>query len=195
MQLKNIEIIKEHEQLRLKAYLPTKNDKWTIGWGHTKGVKPGMVITEREAEQMFYEDLAWVEAAIKKYVKVPLNQNQYDAVGSFVFNIGETNFARSTFLRKLNAKDYTGAANEFPKWKYQKGVVLNGLVRRRADEKALFEKPVTKNTTTEAIGGALSGSVLTGLSLVSQDVSGPVVALSVLVVGLGAFLAVKKMRQ
>lgn len=138
--IKNINAIKEHEALRLTAYLPTKNDVWTIGYGHTKGVKEGMVITETQAEKFLYEDIAWVEDVIDSTVKVPLTQNQRDALGSLIFNIGGTAFANSTVLRKLNEKDYKGAADAFLMWCKQKGVVLKGLVRRREQERKLFNE-------------------------------------------------------
>lgn len=73
-------------------------------------------------------------------VEVPLNQNQFDALASFTYNLGETNLSSSTLLKKLNAKDYTGASNEFLKWNRAGGKVLNGLVRRREAERNLFLK-------------------------------------------------------
>lgn len=134
--------IKEHEALRLKAYLPTPHDVWTIGYGHTKTAKEGMVITEKEAMRLLREDLDWVEDVIEKLVKVRLSQMQYDALASFIFNLGEYNFRSSTLLRKLNAYDYVGAAKEFPRWNKQrqggKLVVLRGLTRRREEEMNLF---------------------------------------------------------
>lgn len=138
MQTQNVEHIKEFEDLRLEAYLPTPNDVWTIGYGHTKDVKKGDSISEAEAESLLYEDLQWAEAAVNRLVTVGINQNQFDALVSFVFNIGESQFKNSTLLRKLNAGDYEGAANEFPRWNKQKGKVLRGLVRRRASEMELF---------------------------------------------------------
>lgn len=138
--IKNVQAIKDHEALRLTAYLPTKNDVWTIGYGHTKGVKEGMVITEAQAEKFLREDIAWVEDVIDSTVKVPLTQNQRDALGSLIFNIGGTAFANSTVLRKLNEKDYSGAADAFLMWCKQKGVVLKGLVRRREQERKLFNE-------------------------------------------------------
>jgi lysozyme len=132
--------IKKSEQLRRKAYLPTPDDVWTIGWGHTKTARKGMVITVKEAEVLLRQDLAWVRQAIADLVRVPLTQSQYDALASFIFNLGRTNFAKSTMLRKLNKGDYLGAANEFPRWNKQKGKVLRGLTRRRAEERAMFLK-------------------------------------------------------
>jgi len=144
MRIKNVDCIKDHEALRLTAYLPTKNDVWTIGWGHTKTAKQGMVITEAQAEQLLRDDLAWVEDAIDSLVKVTITQNQRDALGSLIFNIGATNFSKSTILRKLNAKDYLGAADAFLMWDKQKDkqtgqmIVLKGLTKRRQQERNLF---------------------------------------------------------
>lgn len=136
--VKNIDLIKEHEGLRLKAYLPTVDDVWTIGYGHTRNVYPGMVITNKQAEEFLKEDLDWVESTIKTHVKVPLNQNQYDALASLIYNIGSGAFAGSTLLKKLNAGDYQGAADQFLVWNKQKGKTLKGLVDRRKRERSLF---------------------------------------------------------
>lgn len=138
MQIVNDNLIKKWEKLELRAYLPTPNDVPTIGWGHTHTARMGMVITESKAQELFDRDVLWVEQAIANHVKVPLNQNQYDALASWIFNIGATNFKTSTLLRKLNAKDYEGAARELPRWNKQKGKVLRGLVRRRAEEMEYF---------------------------------------------------------
>jgi GH24 family phage-related lysozyme (muramidase) len=132
--------IKKHEALRLEAYLPTPNDVWTIGYGHTKTAKKGMRITERGAEELLKGDIAWAEAAVRNRVKVPLNQNQFDALVSFVFNVGETAFASSTLLRLLNQGKYQEAADQLLRWDKQKGKVLRGLTRRRAEERSLFLK-------------------------------------------------------
>ncbi len=144
MHLKNIEMIKKHEGLRLEAYLPTKNDVWTIGYGHTKTAHKGMVITEQRAEDLLRQDIRWVEKCIHDNVKVPLTQNQFDALGSLIYNIGATAFAKSTLLSKLNNGDYDGAAKQFLVWNKQtnrktgKREVLAGLVTRRKDEMKLF---------------------------------------------------------
>lgn len=134
----NQDLIKKWEALKLEAYLPTPNDVWTIGWGHTKGVHKGMKITRDQAQAYFDSDIKWASDAVDELVKVPLTVNQRDALISFVFNIGRTAFSRSTMLRKLNAGDYEGAAAEFPRWNKQKGVVLRGLTRRRAEEMKYF---------------------------------------------------------
>ena len=144
--LKNIELIKRHEGLRLKAYLPTPNDVWTIGYGHTKTAKQGMSITESQADLLLRQDVEWVEKAINRLMTVPINQNQFDALGSLVFNIGATAFAKSSVLKRLNEKDYNGAADAFLMWtkqrdrKTNKMNVLPGLVKRRQEERQLFLK-------------------------------------------------------
>ena len=134
----NLDHIKEWEALRLEAYKPTPDDVWTIGWGHTHTAREGMVITKREAERLLRVDLAWVRSTLEELVEVPLTQLQYDALASFIFNIGRPQFATSTLLRKLNAGDYLGAAEEFPRWNKQKGKVLRGLTRRRKQEREMF---------------------------------------------------------
>ena len=144
MQVYDIELIKESEGLRLNAYLPTPHDKWTIGYGHTKGVSKGMWITEAQAEQFLREDLSWVESCINKWVKATLTQNQFDALASLVFNIGEGNFISSSVLRWLNAGNVKQAADSFVLWNKQKNKqtgkleVLDGLTKRRQKEKELF---------------------------------------------------------
>ena len=138
MKIDNISLIKKHEGLRLEAYLPTPNDVWTIGYGHTHTAKPGMKITEKQAEALLRKDIAWAEKAVNKSVVVPLTQNQFDALVSFVFNVGEGAFSTSTLLRLLNSGDYSGAANQFLRWNKQKRRVLNGLTKRREEERKLF---------------------------------------------------------
>lgn len=113
---------------------------WTIGYGHTRNVKQGDKCTEAQATTWLHEDLFDAEAAVNQ-VAVPLSQFQFDALVSFVFNVGSGNFAKSTLLRKLNAGDYDGAADEFPRWNKSGGRELNGLTARRADEKDLFQTP------------------------------------------------------
>jgi lysozyme len=144
VRIKNIDAIKEHEALRLTAYLPTKDDVWTIGWGHTRTARQGMVITVAQAEALLRDDLAWVEDTIDALVKVPITQNQRDALGSLIFNIGRTSFSKSTVLRKLNAGDYRGAADAFLMWNKQRDKktgkmnVLRGLTKRREQERVMF---------------------------------------------------------
>ena len=140
--VERIDMIKKHEALRLQAYLPTPHDVPTIGWGHTGTTYMGMKITEEQAEDLLRSDLKWVRDVIAKGVSVPLSQEQYDALASFIFNLGGGNFRSSTLLRKLNAYDYLGAADEFLKWDKQRQggrmVRLRGLTKRRAEERELF---------------------------------------------------------
>lgn len=139
-----LELIKMFEGLRLQAYMPTPIDVPTIGYGHTKTAKMGMKITKAGAEALLKQDLAWVESVVNKNVTATLTQPQYDALCSFVYNLGGTNFKRSTLLKKLNNKAYSEAADELLRWDKQGSKVLSGLTRRREAEKALF---LSKTTT------------------------------------------------
>jgi lysozyme len=138
-----LKLIKDSEQLRLKAYR-NKGDVPTIGWGHTAGVKMGDVITEAIAEHLLEQDVADAEADIARLVKVPLNQNQYDALCDFFFNLGGGwTVQTSTFMRLLNAGNYEAAAKRMLLWNKGKDgagnlVELPGLTKRRAAESALF---------------------------------------------------------
>ena len=140
-----LDLIKHFEGLRLESYLCPAG-KLTIGYGHTgSDVRPNMKITEMQADKLLADDFLQAEADVAKLVKVPLTENQLDALASFVFNLGVGNFYQSTLLKKLNAKDYEGAAKEFDRWIYTKNPktgkneVLPGLVKRRAAERSLFE--------------------------------------------------------
>lgn len=115
---------------------------WTLGFGNTVGIKPGMVWTRDEAEAALRRELATFEAGVVRLVTVPLNQNEYDALVSFAYNCGLGALERSTLLRKLNAGDREGAADAFGMWTKGGGRVLPGLVRRRKAEAALFLTPV-----------------------------------------------------
>lgn len=132
-----VDFIKKHEALRLKAY-KCPGGKWTIGWGHTGDVKEGDCINEHQAEAILDVDIDTCERALAKLLDVPVTQSQYDALISFVFNLGEAALARSTLLKKLNAGDERGAAAEFMKWRYAAGKVMPGLVKRRAEERTMF---------------------------------------------------------
>jgi lysozyme len=134
---KGIDLIKHFEGVRLNTYQDSVG-VWTIGYGHTKGVHAGMKITETEAENLLKQDLATFEAGVSNLVKVPVNQDQYDALVSFAFNLGLGTLTGSTLLHKLNAKDYHGAAEEFGKWVHAGHQVLPGLVSRRKAEEELF---------------------------------------------------------
>ncbi|HCU0428839.1 lysozyme [Serratia marcescens] len=134
------EFIKGFESLRLKAYPDpgTGGKPWTIGWGHTKGVKQGDRITHEQAEQFLSDDLAVFELTVNSAIKRPMTQNQFDAMVSLAFNIGGPNFAQSTLVKNFNTGDVQGAADQFPRWKFSDGKVMPGLVKRRAAEREMF---------------------------------------------------------
>lgn len=135
---KGLDGIKAHEGLVLHVYDDGVGFA-TIGYGHL--IKPGesfTEITEAEATELLRRDVAVAERAVNRLVKVPVTQDQFDALVSFTFNLGEGSLERSTLLKKLNAGDYNGAANEFPRWVRAGGRVLAGLVNRRNDERELF---------------------------------------------------------
>lgn len=135
---RGIDLIKQFEGMVLKAYLcPAKI--WTIGYGHTRTAKPGMVITEEQAEALLRADLVDFERAVNHAVTVPLQQYQFDALVSFAFNVGASAFRGSTLLQRVNAERWTEAAAEFDRWTRGDGKVLPGLVRRRQAERAMFE--------------------------------------------------------
>ena len=133
-----LELIKEFEGCKLTAYLDSVGVP-TIGYGHTKGVKIGLRCIQEEADAWLLEDLKDAETCVNGAVTVPLTQNEFDALVSFVFNFGCTKFRGSTLLRKLLDSDYDGAALEFRRWDRAGGQVLAGLTRRRAAEERLFE--------------------------------------------------------
>lgn len=134
---KGIALIKEFEGLRLKAY-KCPGGVWTIGYGHTAGVKPGMLISKAQAEEYLKADLI----AFERYLNglgLALNQNQFDALISFIYNVGTGNFSSSTLLRKVRANPQDDSImDEFLRWVYSKGRVLPGLQRRRLAEMKLY---------------------------------------------------------
>jgi lysozyme len=136
-----IKALKEYEGFEPKAYKDT-GGVWTIGYGTIKWlgkpVEQGMVITEKEAELALQADLAWAQTAVNQLVRVPLTQFQYDALVSFVYNIGENAFMKSTLLRILNEKKYLEAAQQFDRWVNDNGKLIKGLIVRRSKEKLMF---------------------------------------------------------
>lgn len=140
---KGIEFIVREEGERLTAYQDIVGI-WTIGVGHTgfvegKPVAKGMTITKEKSREILKADLARFEQAVNSVVKVRLKQNQFDALVSLAFNIGEGAFSRSTLVRKLNTGDYVGASAQFLVWKNAGGRVSQGLLNRRKREKVMFE--------------------------------------------------------
>ena len=132
-----VDHIKSDEKFESNAYICPAG-KPTIGYGHTKNVKMGQTVNKAQGEKLLREDLSEAESGIKKLVKVSLTQPMYDALVSFVFNVGYKNFEDSTLLKLLNKGDYTRAAAEFTKWVHGGGQVLDGLVKRRNWEKTMF---------------------------------------------------------
>jgi lysozyme len=118
---------------------------WTLGWGCTEGIKPGMIWTRQQADVALMKELEKFEAAVERLVTVEINQNERDALISFAYNCGEGALARSSVLKQLNAGNREAAAKGFALWNRGGGRVLPGLVRRRAAEAALFRKPVEKS--------------------------------------------------
>ena len=142
-----LNLIKASEGLSKIAYQDVAGI-WTIGYGHTKGVKEGMTITEEEAEKLLLKDLTDAERIVNRQFPVHLNENQYSALVSLAFNIGEDWILKSTVRRKLigYVPDYPAAADAFRLFNKArvngKLTVVDGLVRRREAERALFLKPV-----------------------------------------------------
>lgn len=163
-----IALIEEYEGFRPRWYRDPAG-VWTIGYGHTDAAghprhvdNPDLAITKADARTILERDLPRYEAYVTRLVKVPMNENQFGALVSFTYNLGAGSLASSTLLRKLNAGDYAGAAAEFPRWNKAGGKVLNGLVRRRAAERALFETPVTvsERSATTAPGQGFIAALL-----------------------------------
>lgn len=123
-----------HEGYSSRAIIPVPGDVPTIGFGTTEGVKMGDTITPPKALQRAFADVGKFEGALKRCVKVPLFQHEYDAYLSLSYNIGSGAFCGSTLVRKLNAQDYAGACMEILKWDKFKGAALPGLSDRRKQE-------------------------------------------------------------
>ena len=140
-----LKLIEQFEGLRLTAYKATRRDKYyTIGYGHYGAdVKQGMTITEAQAEAYLRQDVAEAEAAVNKYSGYGWNQNQYDALVSFAYNVGSID--QLTTHGKRSIAEISAKIQEYV---YSGGVKLEGLVRRRAAEKALFDTPITAAVDT-----------------------------------------------
>lgn len=138
-----LELVKRFEGLRTQAYRCPAG-VWTIGYGHTKGVRPDMKITAEQADELLRQDLAESGEQVERLVRVKLTDSQFSALASFVFNVGAGNLQNSTLLRRLNAGDYDAVPSELAKWvkatdpRTGKKVTLAGLVKRRAAEGELW---------------------------------------------------------
>jgi len=133
-----LNLVKQYEGFEAKAY-KCPAGVWTIGYGHTLNVRPNDVITEAQASQLLKEELQSYAAKVAKIVPVA-TQNQFDALVSFAYNLGVNALGTSTLLKKHLAGDYKGTQAEFARWNKAAGKVLQGLVKRRAAEAALYEK-------------------------------------------------------
>jgi lysozyme len=140
-----VELIMAFEGFRSEA-ARLDDGRWTIGYGHTRTAREGSKITEADAEALLLYDLIQIGHAVNEHVYAPITQNQYDALVSFVFNIGERAFRGSPTLRRLNEGRPLDAALAMELWRKAdldgERIVVDALVRRRAAEKALFLKPM-----------------------------------------------------
>lgn len=135
---KVINLIKEFERFRATAYRCPAGIL-TIGYGHTSGVSCSQIVTKQQAEDLLRIDIVDAEAAVNRYVKSKLKQEQFDALVSFVFNCGSGNFLKSTLLKRVNANaDDPTIREAFMMWNKSKGNILKGLTRRRAAEADLY---------------------------------------------------------
>ena len=135
--IQGLELIKTFEGLELNAYKCAAG-VWTIGYGHTKNVQEGMVISEDTANDMLMEELVEYENYVNTLVTVPLSQNQFDALVSWVYNLGSSNFQASTMLKVINANDMVNVPAQIMRWNKAGGKVLEGLTKRRQAEADLF---------------------------------------------------------
>ena len=135
---KGVNLIKQFEGCRLEAYRDPVGI-WTIGYGHTEGVKQSHKITQHQAEILLEVDLEEFEDYVNEYVTSSLNQNQFDALVSWVYNLGPGNMRNSTMLKVLNEGKYDEVPYQIKRWNKAGGQVLRGLVRRRDAEAELFE--------------------------------------------------------
>jgi lysozyme len=139
-------LVRQFERCYLQAYLCPAGVP-TIGVGHTRGVKLGDRCSQEQADVWLTQDLEEAAAAVSSLVRVPLTQGQFDALTSFVFNLGIKRLAESTLLILLNKGNYAAAADQFSRWVYAGTKKLPGLVTRRAAEAALFLKSTSLPTT------------------------------------------------
>ena len=134
-----INFIKRHEGLRLKAYQDSAG-VWTIGYGSTGGVREGDTINEAQAETLLKVDLQTAEKEVNRH-RLPLNQNQFDALVSFTFNVGAGAFRNSTLLRRIKENvNHPDIPNQFKRWVNAGGKRLDGLVKRRRQEADIYTK-------------------------------------------------------
>ena len=159
-----INLIKKWEGVRLQAYWDAYGKVWTIGYGHTKGVYQGMTITQKQAEDFLRSDIESHVRYMKKVITVPLNQNQFDALCSFHFNLGAYILQNSTMLKNINARKWTTVAENMKQYCYSGGVWLQGLYNRRVDEANLFltiNNNNSNNENNQQTGGKIKMKTIT----------------------------------
>jgi lysozyme len=141
-----IELIKSFEKISLKPYLCPAGFV-TIGYGHKmKNVHTGKAISKEEADHIFLQDLQIAENSVLRNIKVPLKQNQFDALSSFTFNVGGGSLQRSTLRQKINRETFEEASEEFERWVYCGSLKIRGLMVRRKLEAELFGGYLTEQT-------------------------------------------------
>ena len=133
-----ISLIKSFEGCELTAYRCSANVP-TIGFGHTAGVSDGDTCTQEEAETMLAEDLEEFEDYVKNYVESELQQNEFDALVAWTYNLGPANLKESTMLKELNSGNFEEVPRQMKRWTRAGGEVLDGLIRRREAESRLFK--------------------------------------------------------
>lgn len=136
--IEGLSLIKKFEGMELEAYKCAAG-VWTIGYGHIKDVKEGDVITKAEADEMLVHEIEEYENYVNTAVTVPLSQCQFDAIVSWVFNLGNGNLRASTMLKVINSGDHAGVPAQIKRWNKAGGKVLEGLIRRREAEALLYE--------------------------------------------------------
>ena len=136
--IEGLSLIKKFEGLELEAYKCAAG-VWTIGYGHIKDVKEGDEISKAEADEMLVHEIEEYENYVNTAVNVPLSQNQFDAIVSWVFNLGNGNLQASTMLKVINSGDHAGVPAQIKRWNKAGGKVLEGLIRRREAEALLYE--------------------------------------------------------
>ena len=131
-------LIKKFEGCKLEAYRCAAG-VWTIGYGTIKNVERGQTITQQQADDMFDHEMKEYETYVNTAVTVPLSQNQFDALVSWVFNLGNGNLQASTMLKVINSGDHAGVPAQIKRWNKAGGKVLDGLIRRREAEALLYQ--------------------------------------------------------
>ena len=206
--------LKQWEGLRTKAYQDSKGE-WTIGYGHTAMAgtpKPykGMVITERDAEEILLRDLTQYENAVEQSVKVKLNDNQFAALVSFTYNVGIGALKKSTLLKKLNTGNFDAVPSEFMKWVYTGKEKNKGLANRRRAESYLWieggfvsskdvvadAQKINPALKPEVIGPVVSAvSGLTGFATGSGPFQWALAFIMVIGVAIGAYYFIKRIKE